>query len=40
MHETFVAELDRQRRSFRLLSGSHRERFEAAVGYIDELLTA
>ena len=40
MHETFAAELDRQGRRFRLLSGSHRERFEAAVGYIDELLTA
>lgn len=39
MHETFVAELEAQARLFRLLSGSDRERFEAAVGHIDELLT-
>lgn len=38
MHETFVAELEAQRRPFRLLSGSQRERFEAAVGHVDELL--
>jgi NadR type nicotinamide-nucleotide adenylyltransferase len=38
MHATFLSELTAQRRPFRLLSGSWRERFDAAVKCIDEVI--
>lgn len=38
MHETFVAELNAQRRPFRLLSGSWQERFNTAVECVDEVI--
>jgi HTH-type transcriptional regulator, transcriptional repressor of NAD biosynthesis genes len=38
MHEIFVAELNAQRRPFRLLSGSWQERFNTAVECIDEVI--
>ena len=38
MHETFVAELAAQERPYQLLAGAWRERFDAAVRLIDEML--
>ncbi len=40
MHETFIEELTKQRRPFRLLSGSYEERRQQAIESIDALLNS
>jgi nicotinamide riboside kinase len=39
MHEAFVAELTAQRRTFRLILGAWKDRFERSVQCIDEVMT-